>query len=124
MQVSYYSALTKIQKLQNLKFKKKKKKKKKKLIFVPTNTPDTGQNTWNQPVQPVFKPVWNVDVSVLVWYIPTVLAGMVRYRPPWSQCHNRGTSNDSRTPQDLGDPRKIKALRNQWDFKDERIIEW
>ena len=36
MQISYHFALTKIQKLQNL-------KKKKKLFFVPPDTPDTGR---------------------------------------------------------------------------------
>ena len=69
MQISYHFALTKIQKLQNL-------KKKKKLFFVSAGTPGTGQycpkladmaSTW--PVWPVLKPVRNVDVSIPA-YIP------------------------------------------------------
>ena len=78
MQISYHSAITKIQKLQNLKNKKKK-------FSVPIGTPSTGRycskltgmaDTW--PGRPVFKPVRNVDVLILVYilvqYIP---AGMV-----------------------------------------------
>ena len=64
MQISYHFALTKIQKLQNL-----KKKKKKTFFFVPAGTPGTGlycpklagtPGTW--PVRPVFFPVRNRGV--------------------------------------------------------------
>ena len=55
MQISYHSALTKIQKLKNL-----NKIKKKKHFSVPTGI----ARNW-----PVFKPVRNVDVSIPV-YIP------------------------------------------------------
>ena len=65
MQISYYSALTKIQKLQN--FKKKKK-----------NSIPTGiARNWS--IRLVFKPVRNVDISIsiyiLVWYILAGMAG-------------------------------------------------
>ena len=60
MQISYHFALTKIQKLQNL------KKKKKKLFSIPAGI----VGTW--PVRLVFKPVRNVDVSISV-YTGTVL---------------------------------------------------
>ena len=43
MQISYHSALTKIQKLQNLKIKKNKNKKKKTFFY-------TGRYTWYRPV--------------------------------------------------------------------------
>ena len=56
MQVSYHSTLTKIQKLQNLKKK----------ISIPAGI----ARNW-----PVFKPVWNVDVSILV-YIPVGTASI------------------------------------------------
>ena len=80
MQISYHSALTKIQKLQNL-----KKKKKKKLFFVSASTPNTS---WYYPklagmtgtwlVWPVFKPVRNVDVSISVYILVLyILAGTV-----------------------------------------------
>ena len=79
IQISYHSALTKIQKLQNL------KKKKKKLFSVPAGTPDTGwycpklasmTGTWL--VWPVFKPVRNVDVSISVYILVLyILAGTV-----------------------------------------------
>ena len=66
MQISYYSTLKKIQKLQNLKKKKK---------FC------TGWYARNWPVWPVrlvFKPVRNVDISIPVyipiWYIPVGMA--------------------------------------------------
>ena len=61
MQISYHSALTKIQKLQNF------KKKKKKLFFVPAGI------ARNWPVRPVFFPVRNRGV------IHTSLLGTVRY---------------------------------------------
>ena len=61
MQISYHSTLTKIQKLQNL----KKKKKNSVLARIARN--------W-----PVFKPVQNVDVLILVyvsvWYISADMA--------------------------------------------------
>ena len=59
MQISYHSALTKIQKLQNLKKKKKKKK-----ISIPAGTPGMARNWPVWPVRPVFKPVQNIDISV------------------------------------------------------------
>ena len=69
IQISYHSTLTKIQKLQNL-------KKKKTHFSVLVDMPDTGRN-W--PVRLVFKPVWNIDVSIpvyiLVRYIPAGTAG-------------------------------------------------
>ena len=59
MQISYHSALTKIQ-------------KKKKLFFVPASI---ARNWAVWPVRSVFKPVRNVGVSIpvyiSVWYIPT-----------------------------------------------------
>ena len=69
MQISYHSALTKIQKLQNL----KKEKKQQQHFSVPTGTPGTSRyypklaSKW--PVRPVFKPVRNIDISIPV-YIP------------------------------------------------------
>ena len=73
MQISYHFALTKIQKLQNL-----KKKEKEFFFLVPIGMPSTGRycpklagmtGTWL--VRPVFKPVRNVDVMVSV-YIPVL----------------------------------------------------
>ena len=69
MQISYHSALIKIQKLQNF---KKKKKKKKKLFSVPA---DIAQN-W--PVRPIFFPVRNREVICT-----SLFAGTVRNRLPW-----------------------------------------
>ena len=63
MQISYHSTLTKIQKLKNL------KKKNYVLASIARN--------WS--VWPVFKPVQNIDVSILVYilvqYIPDDTAG-------------------------------------------------
>ena len=76
MQISYYSVLTKIQKLQNLKNKNKKKIKKKNFFFVPASI----ARNWS--VRPVFFQVQNRRSSVLdywpVRYIPAVPAGTVR----------------------------------------------
>ena len=70
MQISYYSVLTKIQKLQNL------KKKKKNFFFVPASI----ARNWS--VRPVFFQVRNRRSSVPdywpVRYIPAVPAGTVR----------------------------------------------
>ena len=82
MQISYHSALTKIQKLQNL-----KKKKKKKLFSV------SADIVRNWPVQLVFFLVRNwglyVPVCLSVRYIPTVPAGTVRIRLPLFTWHKR-----------------------------------
>ena len=78
MQISYHSALIKIQKLQNL------KKNKNKLFSVLIDTPSTCRycpkltsmaGTW--PVRLVFKPVQNVNVLISV-HIPVryILASM------------------------------------------------
>ena len=78
MQINYHSALTKIQKLQNL-------KKKKKLFFVPPDTPDTGRycpklagmaSIW--PVRPVFFPIRNRGVIRTSLLAGTVYSGTVR----------------------------------------------
>ena len=60
MQISYHSALTKIQKLQNLKKKKKKNFCTDRYCSKLADMTDT----W-----PVFKPIQNGDVLILV-YIP------------------------------------------------------
>ena len=73
MQISYHFALTKIQKLQNLKNNNNNNKK---LFSVPIGTPGIARN-W--PVWPIFKPVRNVDVSIPLYipvrYIPAYTAG-------------------------------------------------
>ena len=82
MEISYHSAITKIQKLP-----------KKKKISVPTSTLGTGRycskladmaSTWL--VQPVFKPVWHIGISIPVYipiqYIPASI-GMVSTTLIW-----------------------------------------
>lgn len=58
-------------------------KQKKRPFFVPTNKPSTGRNTGNWLV---FKPIRNVEVSVLVHilvrYILVVPADMIQYHLP------------------------------------------
>ena len=70
MQISYHSALTKIQKLQNL-------KKKIKTFFLYWSVSPVPAGTW-----PVFFPVRNRGlydpVCLPVRYIPAIPAGMVR----------------------------------------------
>ena len=75
MQISYHFALTKIQKLQNL----RKKKKKKLFFFVPAGTHGTGlycpklagmPGTWL--VRPVFFPVRNRGVECTGLLVGTV----------------------------------------------------
>ena len=63
MQISYHSALTKIQKLQNL-----KKKKKKKILYWPIRpVPAVIAQNWSVwLVRSVFKLVRNIDVSIPV----------------------------------------------------------
>ena len=79
IQVNYHSVLTKIQKLP-----KKKRKEEEAFFSVSANTLGTGRycpksagmaNTW--PIQQVFKPIWNVSISIPV-YVPVwyILAGM------------------------------------------------
>ena len=67
MQICYHFALTKIQKLQNL----KKNKKIKKTFFVPAGI---ARNWLVWLVRLVFKPIRNVDFLIPV-YIPTGTAG-------------------------------------------------
>ena len=67
MQISYHSALTKIQKLQNL-------KKKKKLFSVLVGTPGIAQN-W--PVRPVFFPVRNRGVEHIGLLAGTIYSGRI-----------------------------------------------
>ena len=64
MQISYHSAITKIQKLQNLKKKKKKK-----------NFPVPASITWNWPVRPIFFPVRNKGVICTGLLAGTVYTG-------------------------------------------------
>ena len=77
MQISYHSTFTKIQKLQN--WKKRKKEKKSLFLYRSIRSKLAG-------TQLVFKPIQNIDVSVLVHvsvqYIPQVPANTVRYQPP------------------------------------------
>ena len=61
MQISYHSALTKIQKLQNFYKKMNKKNKNKNFFFVPAGMPSTNRYTQNPPVHPVH--------SQYAWYL-------------------------------------------------------
>ena len=61
MQISYHFALTKIQKLQNL------KKKKKTFSCTGRDCPKLVGMASTWPVRLVFKPVQNVDVSIPVY---------------------------------------------------------
>ena len=69
MQISYHSALIKIQKLQNL-------KKKKKILYRPVRSVLAGIAR-NWLVQPIFFPVRNMGVICTI-----LLAGTVRNRLP------------------------------------------
>ena len=77
MQISYYSALTKIQKLQN--FKKKKKKKNIFLYWLVHSKLAGMLGTW--PIHPVFKSVRNFGISIPVQV-------RVQYQPPCSKLSN------------------------------------
>ena len=72
MQINYHSALTKIQKLQNL-------KKKKKFFFVPPDTPDNGRYcpklAGMASIRPVFFPIWNRGVIRTSLLAGTVYSG-------------------------------------------------